>query len=121
MTAIVPLIEERMGEKVKIEKVNGFVLKEQCADAMDGNELCAFRHHVPHIGQLDTGCVSGKHCDESKWTVDICLGGDFENGSLDFYIDGKDKEQSIQIKHSIGSMLVFSGNTMHSVTPITKG
>merc|ERR1711978_377718 len=94
---------------------------EQCKDDMDTNALLAFRHHVPNIGQLDTGCVSGKHYDESKWTVDICLGGDFENGSLDFSVGANESEQRIKIKHSIGSMLIFSGNTMHSVAPITKG
>ena len=79
MLNILPFIEERVNEKLDVGKINGFVLKEECAENMKNeNELYAFRHHVPSIGQLDTGCVSLKHCDESKWTVDICLGGDFD-------------------------------------------
>ena len=119
MLNILPLIEERVDQMLDIKKINGFVLKEECAENMeDENELCAFRHYVPNIGQLDTGRVSLKHCDESKWTVDICLGGDFEGGSLEFCVAD---EKKVKIKHSIGSMLIFSGSTMHSVVPITKG
>lgn len=120
MLSIVPLIEKRVNTKLNIQKVVGFVLQEQCVENMENgnNELCAFRHYVPNIGQLDTGCVSGQHCDDSKWTVDICLGGDFSDGALQFYVGN---QKNVKIEHSIGSMVVFSGNTMHSVLPITKG
>merc|ERR1712218_108954 len=126
---IVPLIEINLNKKLDITKMNGFVLREISDKDHDKTKLHAFQHHVPNIGQLDTGCVSGKHCDDSKWTVDICLGGEFENGALEFSVDSVeekeknngDGQRNICLQHGIGSMVIFSGNTYHSVLPVTKG
>eukprot|EP01083_Nonionella_stella_P086910 241630_1 len=110
LLSIVPCMERKLGQSLSITKVKGFVLRER--NEVD-KELHAFRHYVPNIGLLETGCVSGKHRDDSRWTVDICLGGDFTNGALQF--------DMMKLKHAAGSMVIFPGQTYHSVTPITSG
>ncbi len=119
MKYIVPIIGEKGNRKFDIAKINGFVLKET-SDGIGSNEG-TFRHYAKNVGLTDNGCVSGLHCDESKWTVDICLGGNFKGGSLQFCVDPKRKDKKIITQHSIGSMLVFPGNMYHCVSPINVG
>eukprot|EP01084_Bolivina_argentea_P236198 397223_1 len=101
-----------------ITQINGFVLKER-GNKIENDNKGTFIHYVENIGLLDNGCVSGLHCDESKWTIDICLGGDFKGGSLIF--QSNEKNKTFVVDHCVGSMIVFSGNTYHSVSPINYG
>eukprot|EP01083_Nonionella_stella_P023457 64908_1 len=120
---VMPLIEMQWNETLDAKNCNikGFVLRERSDANMDKNELHTFRHYVPNIGQLDTGCVSGKHCDDSTWTIDICLGGDFVDGALEFDMHYNGQKSVVVQHHRVASMLIFEGNTYHSVVPITSG
>jgi len=124
LSNVVPLMEENLKCALNISKINGFVLQETHEN---DEKLHTFRHYVPNIGQLENGRVSGIHCDDSKWTVDICLGGQFTDGALEFHVDvdsmseKKKNKQSMRVPHRIGSMLIFSGNTYHSVQAISSG
>ena len=115
---VLPVIEEKIGTAVDIGNVRGFVLKEYANNVEeDIVKQGAFQHRVKDVGLTDSGCVAGMHCDDSKWTMDICLGGTFQGGTLDFYAN----ENIHQVAHSIGTAVVFSGDTLHSVTPICNG
>ena len=114
LRSILPMIEEAEGAVVEISKVRGFILREV---ALDGDVGGAFRHCVRGVGLTDKGCVSGSHRDACKWTVDVCLGQQFEGGSLDFEVGGR----QVAMPHVVGSMTVFSGDTLHSVAPIRSG
>eukprot|EP00483_Globobulimina_turgida_P010122 UN10141 len=118
MKYIVSIIEENINKKLDIGKINGFVLKE----TSEGTERDGtFRHYAKNVGLSDNGCVSGLHCDESKWTVDICLGGNFNGGALQFFADPNGKHKKFVIQHAVGSMVVFPGNMYHRVSPINTG
>ena len=63
-------------------------LREQSSSA--NNNIAkkgTFRQYTEDIGLSENGCVPGLHCDESKWTIDICLGSAFEGGPLEFSVD----------------------------------
>ena len=117
---IIPIIKEnarlKNGDRMNITRLSGFVLQER--SKVDNNKLYTFRNYAKNIDQLDNGLVAGKHCDESKWTVDICLGGDFKNGSLEFSF--KDNE-IVNIKHEIGKMVILLVNTYHCVRGVENG
>lgn len=61
-----------------------------------------------------------KHFDESAMTLNVCLGNEFEGGSLLFYPGGWNAP-SIEVEQKPGFALIHSGQLVHRATALTSG
>ena len=65
------------------------------------------------------GDVCGYHKDGSDMTIDLCLGGKFKGGSINFKVDG-DKLIETDDRYK-GQCLFFDGDVEHNVASIATG
>ena len=63
-----------------------------------------------------------EHVDDSEITLNVCLGKEFEGGTLYFKgIKGQEFEKPVEYKHKLGKAVLHVGNHVHGANKIEGG